>query len=226
MISALVVEDDYRVARIHRATIERVDGFTCVGEAHTAAQAREIIIDTQPDLLLLDIYLPDEDGLSLLRSLSSGGVHRPDCIIVTASRDLQTIGSAMQSGAIYYLVKPFGLAQLRDQLEAYRRWRERLESPGEADQETVDQLYSLLRKPLDSIASRRLPPTMQKVLDAVLHAAQPVDAVRVAQVVGVSRPTAQRYLADLEHRRYIELQLEYGATGRPVHLYRAKAERG
>ena len=223
MIRTLVVEDDYRVARIHRASIERLEGFTCVGEAHTAAQAREIIADTQPDLLLLDVYLPDEDGLSLLRSLSSAGTHRPDCIVVTASRDLQTIGSAMQSGAIYYLVKPFGFVQLRDQLEAYRRWRARLDSPEEADQETVDQLYSLLRSGHSSVASRRLPPTMQKVLDAVLDSDQPVDALRVAKLVGVSRPTAQRYLAELEHRRYVELELDYGSTGRPVHLYRAES---
>ena len=114
---------------------------------------------------------------------------------------------------------------MRAQLEAYRRWRERLDSAGEADQETVDQLYSLLHTAPSSSTSRRLPPTMQKVLDAVLNADQPLDATHVARLVGVSRPTAQRYLAELEHRRFIELQLEYGSTGRPVHLYRAERSR-
>ena len=66
-----MVDDDFRVARIHAASVERIDGFCCVGQAHTAAEARAQIIDMErPDLLILDIYLPDEDGLSLLRSLT------------------------------------------------------------------------------------------------------------------------------------------------------------
>ena len=61
---------------------------------------------------------------------------------------------------------------------------------------------------------------MLKVLDTVRAATEPVAAADVAQVVGVSRPTAQRYLADLERRGLVELHLDYGTTGRPTHRYR------
>ena len=100
MIRMLVVDDDFRVARIHAASVERVAGFTCVGEAHTAAEARQAIAELHPDLMLLDIYLPDEDGLSLLRSLHAWSDSAPDCIVITAARDLQTVRSAMQVGAV------------------------------------------------------------------------------------------------------------------------------
>lgn len=227
MIRVLVVDDDYRVARIHAASVERVEGFTCVGVAHTAAEARRAVDELRPDLLVLDIYLPDEDGLSLLRSLHVMGHAAPDCIMVTAARDLQMIRSAMQAGAVYYLVKPFGFTQLREQLDAYRRWRERVAAAGEADQATVDQLYSLLRAPSSSSASRRrLPPTMRKVLETITAAPQPIGASQVSQLLGISRPTAQRYLTELERRGLVELHLDYGATGRPVHLYRDPSREG
>jgi response regulator of citrate/malate metabolism len=221
VIRVLVVDDDYRVARIHAASVERVEGFTCVGNAHTAAEARRAVDELRPDLLLLDVYLPDEDGLSLLRSLHVLGQSAPDCIMITAARDLQMVRAAMQAGAVYYLVKPFGFTQLREQLEAYRRWRERVAAAGEADQATVDQLYSLLRAPSSSNAlRRRLPPTMRKVLETISSAPKPIGASQVSQLLGISRPTAQRYLTELERRGLVELHLGYGAAGRPVHLYR------
>jgi response regulator of citrate/malate metabolism len=221
MITVLVVDDDFRVARIHAASVERLPGFTCVGEAHTAAEARRAIVELRPDLLLLDIYLPDEDGLSLLRSLHALEGSAPHCIVISAARDLQTVRSAMLVGAAYYLVKPFGFTQLRDQLEAYRRWRGQLSIAGEADQDTVDSLYSLLHGSSSSSASRRqLAPTMQKILDTIRSADNPIGASQVAQQLGMSRPTAQRYLAKLEHHGLIELHLEYGVTGRPNHRYR------
>jgi response regulator of citrate/malate metabolism len=221
MIRVLVVDDDFRVAQIHAASVERVAGFTCVGEAHTAAEARRAVAELHPDLLLLDIYLPDEEGLSLLRSLHADGAQVPDCIVVSAARDLQMIRSAMQVGVVYYLMKPFGFAQLREQLETYRRWRERVAiAAGEADQATVDRLYSLLRgAPSPAAMRRQLAPTMRKVLDIVRSARRPLGATQVAEELGISRPTAQRYLTKLESQGLIELHLEYGSTGRPSHLY-------
>jgi response regulator of citrate/malate metabolism len=222
-IRTLVVDDDFRVAHIHAASIERIDGFVCVGRAHTASEAREQIASARPDLLILDIYLPDEDGLSLLRSLTGEG-SAPDCIFITAARDLESVRAAIGLGAMYYLVKPFGFAQLKDKLEAYRRWRaEVLSSPpgDEADQATVDALYDMLRGSGGTPGTARLlPPTMAKILQAVQHADEAVGASSIASELGVSRPTAQRYLTELHRRGVLELELEYGSTGRPVNLYR------
>lgn len=221
MIRTLVVDDDYRVAHLHATSVERVSGFTCVGEAHSAAEARDLVAEREPDLLLLDLYLPDEDGLALMGSLGSQAQRPPDCIVVTAARDIAAVRTAMQLGAIYYLVKPFGFAQLRDQLDAYKRWRELVDADGEADQDRVDTLYSVLRAPATMATSRRaLPPTMSKVFEAIRRTPVALGASDVAAQIGVSRPTAQRHLADLLRRGLIELDLAYGSTGRPENLYR------
>jgi response regulator of citrate/malate metabolism len=220
VIRTLVVDDDYRVAHLHAASVERVPGFACVGEAHTATEAREAISRLEPDLLLLDLYLPDEDGLALMSSLGSAEKRAPDCIVVTAARDIDAVRTAMHLGAIYYLVKPFGFAQLRDQLQAYRRWREVVDLGGQADQDRVDKLYSLLRAPSTLAASRvGLSPTMAKVLDTIRKTPAALGASDVAAQLGVSRATAQRHLAELLKRGLIELDLAYGSAGRPENLY-------
>ena len=140
MIRTLVVDDDFRVARIHASRVAKIEGYECVGEAHTAAEARDAVERLKPDLLLLDVYLPDEDGISLLRSLQSAG-EKLDAVMITAARDLETVRAAMRGGAVYYLVKPFGFEQLQTQLEAYRRWRqEASEAASEAER---DQLLAI-----------------------------------------------------------------------------------
>ena len=235
MIRTLVVDDDYHVAHAHALSVGRVPGFSVTGESHSAEEARVVIKAEQPDLLLLDMYLPDYSGLDLVRRLTSESTgsagadapgHVPDFLLVTAARDIQSVRSAMQLGAIYYLVKPFTFAALREQLESYRQWRQRLERSAQADQGTVDALYGLLRSPAVASATRsNLPPTMARVLDIVRSSAAPLGAADVADRLGVSRPTAQRYLAILVQKNAIDLELAYGTTGRPEHRYLVRSPR-
>lgn len=220
-IGFLVVEDDFRVARIHTQRALRVPGFECVGEVRTAAEARETILTAKPELMLLDVYLPDEDGISLLRSLRADD-NAPDCILITAAHDLETVRAAVRAGVIYYLVKPFGFEKFKWVLETYREWRNQLASAAVADQATIDALYRLLRPAGAEAPRNKLPLTMQRVLDTVRAASHPVGATEIATELGTSRPTAQRYLTALESQGVIELQLEYGTTGRPTNEYRPR----
>jgi len=64
---------------------------------------------------------------------------------------------------------------------------------------------------------------MTKVLDIVTSAPAPIATAEVADLLGASRPTAQRYLAELLRRQLIDLDLSYGTTGRPEHRYRSAA---
>jgi response regulator of citrate/malate metabolism len=221
MIRTLVVDDDYRIAKVHAASVGRIDQFVAVGEAHSAAEARAMVQSLRPDLLLLDLYLPDGNGLDLMRSLADLGLSpQPDFIVITAARDIDSVRRAMQLGAMYYLVKPFGFVQLREQLTAYQRLREGLDEVAVANQETVDALYGLLRGPAARTTDRRLPPTMAQVVVKVRQATVDISAVEVAEQLGVSRATAQRYLADLVRRGLVDLSLHYGNAGRPEHRYR------
>ena len=225
MISTLVVDDDFRVADIH-ASVVAAPGFLVCGRAHTATQAKTEIARLRPDLVLLDLYLPDEHGLDLVNELDPA--HRPDILVITAARDVATVRKAMQLGTVNYLVKPFSLGHLRDRLVAYQDLHQRLHALGtatEADQEAVDRLYAL-RSPRPAPTNAELPkrhsaPTLNLITTVVRAATDDVSAAEVAAQVGISRPTAQRYLTYLAEQGVVELRLRYGSPGRPEQRYRA-----
>lgn len=222
-IRVLVVDDDYRVAGIHAAYVDRTEGFEIVGQAQTASEARALAASQSPDLILMDIYLPDGNGLDVVRKLLKQP-RSPDVIVISAARDLDAIRKAMQVGALHYLVKPFAHQALTERLNAYRKLHMYLKELGEApEQAEVDTLFELLRSP-DSISKPRTKghsaPTLELVRDTVRACADDISATEVSEQVGISRPTAQRCLAYLERHDVVTLNLRYGATGRPEHRYR------
>lgn len=221
MIRTLVVDDDFMSASIHRSYVERIGGFEVVGEAHSGREALELVGRLRPDLVLLDIYLPDMSGLDVLRRLRQNAEAAVDVIAVTAAKDVKTLRAAMQGGVVHYVVKPFLFETFRERLERYAALKQRLERLGEASQGDVDHLFSLLRV----VRRERLPkgisaPTLGLVVAAARESEAEVSAVEVAERAGISRGTARRYLEYLESLGSVELTLRYGATGRPEHLYR------
>lgn len=225
MISTLIVDDDFRVAEIHAAYVDRVEGFSVCGKVRTASQAWQAITGDEPDLILLDLYLPDEHGLDLMRGVLAGRGQHPDFVVITAARDTQSVRAAMQLGAVHYLVKPFTYARLKERLDAYRRLRERLANLSEAGQQDVDALYGLTRAP----SGGGTPPkgqssvTSNRILEALREKGTDLSAAQIAAAVGVSRPTAHRYLNHLITTGAVELDLNYSSGGRPEHRYRISA---
>jgi response regulator of citrate/malate metabolism len=221
-ISVLVVDDDFRVAAVHAGFVEQVPGFAVVGEAHTATEALESIERLRPDLILLDLYLPDGNGLDLIRTLLRSP-EPPVVMVISAANDVASIRASLQLGAANYLVKPFSFADLSARLASIRDAQERLDRlPGEASQADIDRLFGMPRatagagKPVDAV---RLAPTLRLVYEAVAGSSGGVSATTVATEVGISRATAQRYLTQLEQSGMLRLELQYGATGRPEHRY-------
>jgi response regulator of citrate/malate metabolism len=221
MIRTLVVDDDFMSASIHSSYVERVPGFAAVGEAHTGAHALEAVRTLQPDLVLLDIYLPDISGLEVIRRLRIEGHAGVDVIAVTAAKDVQTLRAAIHGGVLHYIVKPFVFDTFRERLERYAAVRRRLERIGEASQGEIDQLFSLLRAQGRAALPKGISaPTLTIVVDTVRAAGAELTAVEVADRAGISRGTARRYLEYLATLGTVELSLRYGAAGRPEHLYR------
>jgi len=224
-IRVLVVDDDFRVAAIHAAYIEQTAGFVVVGQARTAAEALDLTSTLRPDLVLMDIYLPDGSGLDVIRALLEQP-ESPDVIVISAARELSAVRAAMQLGAVHYLVKPFGYQLLAERLMAYLRLRHRIDrfdsAPEQAD---VDELFGLLRAPATTMsrpAKGHSVPTLELVRDAVRDSEVDISAAEVAERVGISRATAQRYLSYLEKHGVVKLQLRYGGTGRPENRYRIR----
>jgi two-component system CitB family response regulator len=216
MIRVLIVEDDFRVANIHAAFTRRVAGFQVVGIALTAADARRMISQENPDLILLDAYLPDDSGLTIL------GETDVDTIMLTAASDPASVRAAWARGALNYLVKPFTAEQLVDRLTAYARYRGLLAvARRQLSQEDIDLAMRHLHTGDRSATPKgQSAVTARLIADALRAAAgEPRTAAEIAAELGIARATAQRYLAALEQSGQARMSLRYGATGRPEHLY-------
>jgi response regulator of citrate/malate metabolism len=221
VIRTLIIEDDAMTASIHRSYVERVPGFEVVGEAPTGREALDMVRRLVPDLVLLDIYLPDISGLEVLRRFREPGAPHVDVVAVTAAKDVETLRTAIHGGVIHYLVKPFFFDTLRERLEAYAALRGRLDRLRNPDQNDIDHVFSLLRtQGRQSLPKGISALTLERVSEALSRAAGEVTATQVAETAGISRGTARRYLEYLAAIGAIQLSLRYGVTGRPEHLYR------
>lgn len=221
MIRVLVVDDDFMVARVHRGYVEKVPGFTVVGEAHTGTAALEAVDALAPDLVLLDVYLPDVSGLDVLTRLRESGRPGLDVLPVTAARDAETVRAAMRGGVVHYLLKPFTFDALRERLERYAEARRRLDGTGEASQDDVDRLYGALRRGEEGprLPKGLSPATFALVADTLREAGTHLSAQEVADRTGLSRVTARRYLEHLCDTGRASLHPRYGTAGRPEHGY-------
>jgi two-component system, CitB family, response regulator len=224
VIKILIVEDDPAIAEIHRRFVQRLAGFEVLGVALTLFDAREQIAILQPDLVLLDVWLPDGEGFSLLRELRQAGACL-DVILLTAAREASALQEAMRLGVVDFILKPVVFERLRDTLGNYAESRAALAALADIDQQAVDALFGT---PLQQVAAGGLPKgidalTLQRVLAALTSVG--ASAEEIGNRVGVSRTTARRYLEFLVGQQLASPELEYGTVGRPERRYQSILKR-
>lgn len=220
MTRVLVVDDDFMVARVHRGFVEAVAGFEVVEVAHSGEAALAAVKALRPDLVLLDIYLPDMNGLDLLPMLREV---QPDldAIVISAANEVETVRRALRGGIVHYLIKPFSGADLRESLEHYQRTYRRLDR-GEAQQQDVDRVFR--HKPGSAAAAARLPKrlspeTADLVEQALRGAGTDLSASECADAVGLARVSVRRYLEHFVTVGRADVRLRYGGVGRPERRY-------
>jgi response regulator of citrate/malate metabolism len=221
MIRTLVVDDDFMAASVHREFAERVPGFEVVGEATTGAEAVELVARLQPDLVLLDVYLPDLSGIEVLRRLRASAQAHVDVIAITSSKDVNVLREAMHLGVVHYIVKPFTFTTLRERLETYATLKTRLDRLQHAEQAEIDRLYSLLRtgKSRESLPKGISAPTLTHVVGIVRDADEGLSSAELATQANLSQGIARRYLKFLADSGMVNLTLRYASAGRPEHVY-------
>lgn len=206
----LVVDDDFRVAGLHRDLVASRPGFEALDPVGSIGAARAAISDQRPQLLLVDAYLPDGDGIELVRSVDV------DAFVLSAADDAATVRRALRAGALSYFVKPFDRRALADRLDRYLRFRNLLAGERVLEQDDIDRASAILHSGGEAApASRSV--TEQLILETL--GGGEASAAEVAERAGISRATAQRHLAALAARGVVEVRLRYGSTGRPEHRY-------
>lgn len=184
-IRALIVEDQLEAASVHRMFVESLPGFVVTATVTSGRAAMQSAAADPPDLLLLDLRLPDMSGLDLLRRLRIDHPATLDVIALTADRSVQSITLARLHGVRDYLVKPFSAGMLVARLLDFQRARERTGvSRTVIEQTAIDALIHGGPAPIERVGA----PVDELSLDGL------------ATALGVSREVAQRYAARLASR--------------------------
>ncbi|WP_425295345.1 response regulator [Nocardia abscessus] len=128
-----------------------MSGFAPVSGAHAGADALRMIDELRPDLVLLDIYMPDIDGLTVLRGIRESA-EATDVMVISAADDVDTLRAAVRGGVLHYLIKPFSDGALYDHLRHFAALHAKLGVLSRAAQSDVDEVF--VGRPRGSAALR------------------------------------------------------------------------
>ncbi len=214
-LSLLVVDDDFRVAALHASIADAMIGFSTVARVGSIAEARTALIDhPEIDLSLVDVHLPDGSGIELIREM------RCDAFVVTAEESATAVRHAFTAGALAYLIKPFENTELARRLAGYAQYR-RIVDTTTLTQAQADSAVATMRgERMPQVRGDDSSQTEKAILGAIAEQARPMFADEISSVVGISPPTARRYLASLVADGRLVMKLRYGTTGRPKQEYR------
>ncbi|WP_339253658.1 response regulator [Sporosarcina sp. FSL W8-0480] len=222
-IEILIIEDDKRIAEIHRRFIDKIEGFKVVGSAHNGVEAKDWVEALQPDLVLLDVYLPDALGTDIMRFIHD---YSPDTdiIFITAAAEVDIVKKAYRRGVADYILKPLTFDRFQESLLSYKAKREALEAVGIMKEDSIQLLWNK-RTMTSTIIIENLPPkgidpiTKEKVVTHLRQVDGGITAETLGVEIGVSRSTARRYLEYLVSEKRAYTELLYGTVGRPERRY-------
>ncbi len=220
-ISIVIIEDDINIAQIYQEIIKASNRFQVVGIAETIKMARTIIAAYQPQLILLDNYLPDGLGIDLYREIISQK-KKLDVVLITASDDVESVQEAMQLGCFDYLLKPVSFDRFQETLQRYLKLNNAMKAYDNVNQKHIDDLFNLQHRKQQV---NLLPKGIEQItLDKIISLFSTQLGVKctvehVSQHTGVSKTTARRYLEYCSTHGLLVSENEYGKVGRPERVY-------
>lgn len=221
MIKIVAVEDDPLVAKFHRKYVEKVEGFMWLGSASTIEEGEQLVRKPEVDLVLLDIYIHEQNGLDLLKKIRAQNVN-VDVILITSANDQHSVQTGYRYGVVDYLIKPFTFERFQ---EALLHYKDEMALPSARfQQEEVDRFF-YPRQPAQPKSSYILPKgitkeTCVRIMEAMAAQEGWKSASELSEMIGVSHVSLRKYLRYFEGQNWIEKDLVYHSFGRPLRQYR------
>ncbi|MDN5809458.1 MAG: response regulator, partial [Staphylococcus equorum] len=227
MLNILIVEDDPMVAQINQQFIKKIDDQTSVDIASNVKEAIKHIENKEIDLLLLDIYMPEENGLTFLKYIREQG-YKIDAILITAATDVEDIQTAFRYGAVDYLIKPFDFERFQQSLLRYKKGLTFFNKTSSINQTDIDAEF-LNKEIVDRDSELKLPKgvteaTLQVIIDKMKYFEEnEFSTDDISKRVNISRVSVRKYLKFLTDIEVLEESLNYG-IGRPINFYKIKKD--
>lgn len=225
-MNVIIVEDDLDAVNIYKHFTNQLEGFHVIATASSGTQTLEILNMIQPHLILLDVFLPDMNGIELLREIRQKyrGI---DVIMITATNDTETVSEAIRGGAFGYLIKPIIIDKLVATLNKFKAVRESLHENDSMNQDYIDRLFQSNQKDMtEQVKPKTTYPkgidkhTLKLVRQHIQSLTTSVSVDELSQIVGISYSTMRRYLEYLVSLDEMEVENGYGNVGRPERKYR------
>ena len=201
----LVVEDEALFARATKKRLERA-GHHC-SIAADLATARTMVRDRRPDLVLLDLRLPDGNGLDLMAEFSSNEHERLPTIVLTAFGEIGDAVQAMKQGALDYLRKPIDLDELQlavDQALQNVRLKHQLDFSRKRDSRALEGAQMLG----DSDAIAKVRTQIERLARLSENASGPPPTILILGETGAGKDVAARLLhasGKLRNRPFVQI---------------------
>ena len=211
----LIIEDDPMVAMIHKEYFKRKEISNDLNHVSTLEEAKEFLETSDTDLIILDNYLADGQGIEFLPELKGYPI-----IMITAANDVQTVEAALTNGVVDYLVKPFTyerFSQAIDKVQDYMK----LLSKEKINQDLIDDYLNSGRveEEEDSLPKGLSRITLKKVLENIKEQETGFTTQQVADALDISRITIRKYLNHLVNINVLSEDAEYYTSGRPVSVF-------
>ncbi|WP_028855815.1 response regulator [Psychrilyobacter atlanticus] len=225
MYKVLIVEDDPMVAMINQDYIEMIENFEVIGCVATKIDVFNSLKSNKIDLIILDVYLPNSDGLNILKKIREKQ-YLTDVIMVTAANGIEGIKKAMAYGVIDYLVKPFQRNRFNEAVDKFLTKNSFFETTNRSEkanlsQDKIDMFYT---KPV--MEKLDLPKglhekTLDRILSLLLKEKNKIWTIReISKELNISNVTIKKYMDYLESVRKISSTTTHGNIGRPEYNYR------
>jgi response regulator of citrate/malate metabolism len=223
-ISVVIVEDDCRISKVHAKFLEDIENFELIGVANTINDGKYMVETLQPDLILLDLFFPEGNGMELLYDLRREH-SRVDVILITAAKDMDSLNAALKGGVFDYIIKPVFINRFKEALGNYYNHKQKIKNVRKVDQEFVDQILKgrstgTAAVDLQDVPKGIDPITLKDVVAAFAGCSgDGVSAAEIGKVTGLARTTARKYFEYLLSIGQLQIKLEYGTIGRPERKY-------
>jgi two-component system, CitB family, response regulator len=221
MIEVMIVEDDPMVREINSRFLKRIEGFILYKAVSNLEDAKKIISIKKPDLILLDVYLPKENGIDLLKWIRGQEI-AIDIILITADNSIERIQEAFRYGVVDYLIKPFSFERFKESLLQFKGRYNQFKKIDVIEQKDLDKLISSsnVSQNEDDFAKGLNKYTYRAIWDEIEKSNyEDFTAEDLAEKLKIARVTVRRYLEYLEKENKVDKLVEYGKVGRPQYKY-------
>ena len=216
----LIIEDDPMVAMIHKEYFKKKELTNNLNHVTSLEAAKDYLKKNNVDLIVLDNYLTDGQGVEFLPGLKGYPI-----IMITAANDVQTVEAALSNGVVDYLVKPFTYERFSQAIDKVQDYVNLL-SKEKINQDLIDDYLNSGRveEEEDSLPKGLSRITLKKVIEAIQQQNTGFTTQQIADILDISRITIRKYLNHLVNINVLSEDAEYYTSGRPVSVFTVESK--